>query len=210
MKKYKLILMIIYILLIIIILIYHPIKTNFIYTKKLKLPENITVENENTTVADSVMIKEAKSSLEDLLSIEINEDDYYIVLNYNNIQISNLETSYQSKNLTLANVEFNDVSSGDMMYSFTADINTGYVMEFYQNYKSKNKEELMSLENIEKISKDLFYKITSLSEDEILHFESFLQNEIYISTIVPRNYYKTITIYLDAFDGTVVYYYTDY
>lgn len=187
-----------------ILLLYRPIRENEVYSREVKLPEFSQIQE--NSMSSAKMIKRAKNTLENVFAVEIDEEQYNIEVTYESYEISNYTTAYGKQNLSFANIIFNSKNTGESEYIVACDTASGEILMITQRYESPEGVTYLPVEELERTAKEFFKKITGMEESQILFFDDGIQAETYHMNLTLKDSYEAITLYLDAFDGTVFYY----
>lgn len=205
MKKIRLLLpFVVTVVLFVFIYLYQPVKEGQVYHRKIKLPEISEVQEESFN--DDKMIQQARRTLENVFDVQIDENDYDTIVEYESSQISNHTTAYSTQKLTFANIMFKDEKTNDIKYVVECNTISGEILMLTRQYISPKGEAYKLTEELEEIAKTFVEKMTQLSEENFLYIEDEIQGSTYRANITMKNTYEQFMLYLDAFDGTVFYY----
>lgn len=191
------------------IYLYEPIKENHIYTRGIELNEDVSLQE--SIVSEEAIIMKAKTKLEEILSIKIEDENYNITVDYESLEVSNYVTSYQKQDIINAQVGFGDIDTENCIYMITYNTNSGEVVQLFAlNEYIYDNDEYLSEEQLEQLSKKICAKIVEKDEREILYFNGEIIAENYSSTIILNESYQSISIDLNPYNGELIYYYKNY
>lgn len=204
MRKNRIILTVLAVTAACLLFLYRPIKENKVYQQEIKLPEFSEIQE--NSVSSTKMIKRAKNTLENVFDIRIDEDQYDIDVSYETYEKSDYTTAYGKQSLSYANINFNDRSTGESVYTVACDTTNGEILMLTQRYESPEGAAYLPIEELEKTAKSFFEKVAGIEQSQILYFDDGIQAETYHMNITLKDSYESVLLYLDAFDGTVFYY----
>lgn len=184
--------------------LYCPIKEGEVYYRAIKLPE--PEEIQESSISSEKMVKKAKNTLENVFSIQIEEEKYVVDVTYESYDISNYKTAYGKQNLSYANINFQNKTTKETDYTVACDSVNGEIVMIAQSYTSPQGDTYLPIEELERTAKAFFEKLTGLGEEDILYFDDGIQAETYSINMILKDGYESATLYLDAFDGTVFYF----
>lgn len=179
-------------------LLYQPIQEEHIYQRDLKLIDETS--DETNASAEEKLIKRAKESFKDLLSIEIDETNLRGEVRFE----STSNNFWYDIGIDIAIVSFIN-KKNELIYSITYDTSTGDIVELSSYFSDNDGESFIQESELEKVAKDFFFSLNNIQESDI-EYSGQIQGDLYIAEIILKNNYKTISLYIDAYNGNIIFY----
>lgn len=178
--------------------LYKPIQEGHIYQRDLKLTDE--TNDETNTSAEEKLIKRAKESFKDLLSIEIDETNLRSEVSFE----STSSDFWYDTPIDIARVSFIN-ENNELIYYITYDTLTGDVVELSSFLSDNDGGSVMQESELEKIAKNFFFSLNNVEESDI-EYSGQIQRDIYVAEIILKKNYKTINLCLDSYKGNIVFY----
>lgn len=185
------------------IALYQPFKTEQVYQRKIKLSN--TLNTKENSISDTKMIQLAESVLEKSFGTKIEQKNYAITVEYESSQTSVAGRKATSDaTLTYANIIFKEKKTDKDKYMVVCDTSTGEILMLMQQYESPLGDEYLPIEVLESKART-FITNTMGKKANILYYDNGIKENTYSTNVILKDSTK-VTLYLDAFDGTVIYF----